>query len=359
MKKNSFLKLYGLIVFAGLTVFMPFLSSKTSGVNAQDGNNVNNRISGYVFGFQRTPLDRVDVELLDDLNRTVNRTRTNGSGLYVFFGMTQGRYIVRVLPFSSDYEEQEQEVLIENINRTSTNPITGSGRGAISAADNKQQDFYLKTRQGTITGTTAAIFVQDVPKEAKALYEKGLDQLRNNKQKEAFENIKAAIEKFDKYYYALETLGTEYVRLKYYKEAVALLATAVDINPRGYRSWHGLTYSLYSLNHSLASTTAQKMIELNGNSPEALLLYSAVLRQNKKFEEAEKQLIKAKEIRLKSYMPEIHRQLAILYGFDMKRYADAVRELKLYLKARPEGKDNDEIKKRIKEFEEKALANPS
>jgi tetratricopeptide (TPR) repeat protein len=149
------------------------------------------------------------------------------------------------------------------------------------------------------------------------------------------------------------------VRLKYYKEAAALLATAVDINPRGYRSWHGLTYSLYSLNHSLASTTAQKMIELNGNSPEALLLYSAVLRQNKKFEDAEKQLIKAKEIRLKSYMPEIHRQLAFLYGYDMKRYTDAVKELKLYLKARPEGKDNDDIKKRLKEFEEKALANPS
>jgi tetratricopeptide (TPR) repeat protein len=359
MKRNSFLKLYVLIVFAGLTVLMPFLSPKTSGVSAQDSN-VNNRISGYVFGFQRTPLDRVDVELLDDLNRTVSRTRTNGSGLYVFFGMTQGRYIVRVLPFSTDYEEQEQEVEIININRTSTNPVTGGGRGAISAAENKQQDFYLKLRQGAITGTNAAIFVQEVPKEAKALYDKGLDQLRDNKQKEAFQNIKAAIEKFDKYYYALETLGTEYVRLRYFKEAAALLATAVDINPRGYRSWHGLTYSLFSLGiPDMSLIAGQKMIELNGNSPEALLLYGAVLRQNKKFDEAEKQFIKAKELRLKSYMPEIHRQLAFLYGYDMKRYADAVKELKLYLKARPEGKDNDDIKKRMKEFEEKAQANPS
>jgi len=358
MKKNSFLKLYGLIVFAGLTVFMPFLSPKTSGVKAQD--NIGNRISGFVFGFQRTPLDRVDVELLDDLNRTVSRTRTNGSGLYVFYGMTQGRYIVRVLPFSTDYEEQEAEVEIVNLVRTTSNPISGGGRGAISAAENKQQDFYLKTRQGAITGTTAAIFVQDIPKDAKALYEKGLDQLRDNKQKEAFVNIKAAIEKFDKYYYALETLGTEYARLRYYEAAAVLLANAVDINPRGYRSWHGLTYSFYSLNKpGPALTAAQKMIELNGNSPEALLLYGTVLRQNKKFAEAEKQFIKAKDLRLKSYMPEIHRQLAFLYGYDMKRYADAVRELKLYLKAKPEGKDNEDIKKRLKDFEEKALANPS
>lgn len=358
MKKNSFLKLYALVVFAGLTVFMPFLSPEVSGVQAQQ-DQVNNRISGYVFGFQRTPLDRVDVELLDDLGRTINRTRTNGSGLYVFFGMRQGRYIVRVLPFTSDYEEQEAEVEIININRTSANPsaanpITGSGLGAVSAPDNKQQDFYLKTRQGAITGTTGAIFAQDVPKDARALYEKGLDQLRDNKQKEAFENIKAAIEKYPTYYHALETLGTEYVRLKYFEAAQVLLSNAVEINPRGYRSWYGLTYSFSALGKAApALLAAQKAVELNPNSAEAILIYGVVLKQNKKFNEAEAQFIKARSLNIKSYMPQIHLQLAFLYG-DMKRYAEAVKELKLYLKANPSGNNNEDIKKRLKEYEEKA-----
>lgn len=355
MKKNSFLKLYALVVFAGLTVFMPFLSEKTSGVSAQD--QVNNRISGYVFGFQRTPLDRVDVELLDDLGRVVSRTRTNGSGLYVFFGMRQGRYIVRVMPFISDYEEQEAEVEIININRTTANPdlanpVTGQGRGA-TAPDNKQQDFYLKTRQGAITGTNAAIFVQEVPKDARVLFEKGLDQLRENKQKEAIENLKAAIEKFPKYYYALEMLGTEYVRMKHYYVAAALLANAVEVNPRAYRSWYGLAYSFSALNNAeSALMAAQKAIELNPNSAEALLIYGVILKQNKKLDEAEKQFIKARSLNIKSYMPQVHLQLGILYG-DMKRYADAVKELKLYVKASPGG-NTDEIKKRIKEYEEKA-----
>jgi tetratricopeptide (TPR) repeat protein len=355
MKKNSFLKLYVWVVFAGLTAFMPILSPKTSGVNAQEG--IGNRISGYVFGFQRTPLDRVDVELLDDLNRTINRTRTNGSGLYVFYGMTQGRYIVRVLPFTTDYEEQEAELEIINIVRTSTNQVTGGGRGAISAPDNKQQDFYLKTRQGAITGTTGAIFVQDIPKEAKTLYEKGLDQLRDNKQKEAFASLIAAIEKYPTYYYAMETLGTEYVRLRYYEAAQVLLANAVEINPRGYRSWYGLAYSFSALGKpSAALAASEKAIELNPNSAEALLIHGVILRQNKKFDQAEKQYIKAKGLNIKSYMPEIHRQLGFLYGYEMKRYADAVRELKLYLKARPDGKESDDIKKRIKELEEKAAS---
>lgn len=352
MKKNSFLKLYVLVVFAGLTVFMPFLSPKTSGVRAQS-DVINNRISGYVFGFQRTPLDRVDVELLDDLGRTVNRTRTNGSGLYVFFGMRQGRYIVRVLPFTSDYEEQEQEVEIINITRTSTNPISGEGRGAISAPDNKQQDFYLKTRQGAITGTTGAIFVQDVPKDARALFEKGLDQLRDNKQKEAVESIKAAIEKFPKYYHALEILGTEYVRMKHFYVAAALLASAVEINPRAYRSWYGLAYSFSALgNADSALMASQKAVELNPNSAEALLIHGVILKQNKKLGEAETQFLKARSLNIKSYMPQVHLQLGFLYG-DMKRYDDAVKELKLYLKASPTG-NTDDVKKRLKEYEEKA-----
>lgn len=351
MRKHSFFKLYVLVVFAGLTVFMPFLSPKTSGVNAQSG--IGNRISGYVFGFQRTPLDRVDVELLNDYYQTIQRTRTNGSGLYVFAGIGPGRYVVRVLPFATDYEEQEQSLEIVNIVR-GDNPISGSG-GGFGAFENKQADFYLKTRQGALTGTTGSIFAQEIPKEAKALYEKGLDQLRDNKQKEAFDNIKAALEKFPTYYYALETLGTEYVRLKYYEAAQVLLANAVEINPRGYRSWYGLTYSFYSLGKAgPALTTAQKAVELNPNSPESLLIYGVVLRQNKKFQEAEKQYIKARELNVKSYLPEIYRQLGLLYGYDMKRYADGAKELKSYLKLNPNGKDNDDIKKRIKELEEKA-----
>ncbi len=350
MKRISFLKLYVLVVFAGLTVFMPFLSSKASGVRAQGEIGIGNRITGYVFGFQRTPVDRAEVELLNEYQQTIQRTRTNGSGLYVFTGMGPGRYTVRVLPFLTDYEEQEQEAEIQNFLREDQN-----GNRRLSGFENVQRDFYLRTRQGAITGATGAIFVQDIPKDAKALFEKGLDQLRENKQKEAFENLKAAIEKFPTYYYALETLGTEYVRLRYFEAAQVLLASAVDVNPRGYKSWYGLAYSFSALGKAgPALTAAQKAIELNANSAEALLLYGVILRQNKKFDEAEKQYIKARGLNLKSYMPEIHRQLGFLYGYEMKRYADAVKELRLYLKARPDGKDAEDIKKRLKELEEKA-----
>ena len=47
-------------------------------------------------------------------------------------------------------------------------------------------------------------------------------------------------------------------------------------------------------------------------------------------------------------------ELALLYGRDMKRYADAAKELKLFLKESPDAKDAAAIKKLIDEYEAKA-----
>ena len=49
-------------------------------------------------------------------------------------------------------------------------------------------------------------------------------------------------------------------------------------------------------------------------------------------------------------------ELATLYGNNMNRYADAARELKLFLKAQPDSKDAENIKKLIADFEAKAQA---
>ena len=53
-------------------------------------------------------------------------------------------------------------------------------------------------------------------------------------------------------------------------------------------------------------------------------------------------------------MPDVHWELALLYGKALKRYKDAAKELRLYLKARPDDKNAESIKKLIVDFEEKA-----
>jgi hypothetical protein len=77
------------------------------------------------------------------------------------------------------------------------------------------------------------------------------------------------------------------------------------------------------------------------------------MRHAKKYADAEKQILKARELS-KDSIAQVHWELALLYGNDMKRYADAAKELKLFLKAEPNVKDSENIKKLIADFEAKA-----
>ena len=345
MKRRGFKKIYVFVMFAALTVFLPVLSSKASAARAQG-----NTISGHIFGLQRQPVPDINVELMDEFSRTIARTRTNGSGYYTFYRISSGRFKIRVLPYGTYYQEQEEEVEIQNFSRQ-----TSSGETVTSGFSNEQKDIYLRPRrEAEEMLKNEAIFVQEVPAPAKSLYEKAIGDLNNKKEKEGLAGLKSALEIFPKYYVALERLGTEYVRLGHFEAAYILLTIAVETNPRGYRSWYGLAYSLYSLKKPKeALEAAQKSIELNSFAAEPLLLSGVILRQGKRFEEAEKNLIKAKEL-TRGTMSEVHRQLGLLYGYDLKRYRDAAKELKLFLKAQPDYKDAESIKKLIKEFEDKS-----
>lgn len=312
-----------------------------------------NRISGFVFGLNRQPMGDLYVELVNDYYQTVARTQTNGSGRYEFSGMSDGRFTIRVNAVGTYYEDGEQSVELINITRQDS-----TGRPRTTAYENAQVDVYLKLRKG-VTPANAVIFAQDVPPAAKKLYEQALDDLNNKRNAEALRELKAAIEIFPKYYAALERLGTEYVKLERpeaFQAAAIIFKNAVDVNPRGFRSWYGLAYSRYSQGvFPEAVTAVQKAIELNGSSPDAVFLLGVLMKNSRSYDEAEKQLLKAKEL-ARGSNARIHWELATLYGNILKRYADAARELKLFLKAQPDSKDAENVKKLIADFESKAAA---
>src|SRR5262245_17316399 len=90
-------------------------------------------ISGTVFGESHRPLADVYVELLDDVDSTIRRAKTTGSGRFEFGGLVNGRYIVKVLPYGTDYSEQSREVTIAAVSA-----VAGSG------SDRQIVDFVLK-----------------------------------------------------------------------------------------------------------------------------------------------------------------------------------------------------------------------
>jgi tetratricopeptide (TPR) repeat protein len=300
-------------------------------------------ITGFVFDSQRRPITQIRVELINDVNSVLQRTKTDGSGRFYFRLSLQGRFQIRVLPLGTEYEEQTQEVEIYG--------MSAAGR---PLSDHVQKDFYLRLRNaGSISSSgNGAIFVQEIPEEAKTIFQKALSDLEGNRVEAGIEGLERALKLFPTYYLALEQLGLVYTTQQKYEKALDVFAKAVAVNPRSYNGWYGLSYVHYALRQSGAAVeAAEKAVSLNSNSKDALLFLGLSLRQAKRYEEAEKWLKQADKI-TKGLSPDVHWNLALLYAHNLKRYQDAANELELYLKTNPDTSQADNIKKLIKQYRE-------
>lgn len=302
-----------------------------------------NRIEGTVYGYGRRPIPDMYVELNDNLGRTLSRVRTSNAGSFTFAGLPQGNYIVRVLTQGTDYEELEERVEIDNL----------TGRDF----ESKQVLLYLRLKQGATPPNAEPIFGQEVPDEAKKLYEKGIADLASKRDAEGLAALRGAVEAFPKYYAALERLGLEYVQLgrpETLQAAELLLNLAVGINPRGFKSWYGLAYARHALaRYTEGLAASEKAIVLRPTAADAVFLHGRILRSLKKYPEAEKIFLKAKGL-FGDGPAQLHWELALLYGNNLKKYAEAAKELKLYLKAKPDAANAENVKKLIADFESKA-----
>jgi Flp pilus assembly protein TadD len=311
-----------------------------------------NTINGFVFGGQRLPIPDINVELLDEFNRTLDRAKTNGSGRYFFTRLGPGRYKVRVLAFETTYAEQVQEVEIINVSRRSSD-----GSTQVTGRESVQLDFYLRPKNNTASvskNNADVVFVQAVPEEARKTYERGVADLSANREASGLSAIKRSIELFPEYYAALDRLSNEYITRKHYLAAAILLTQAVKVNQRAHSSYYSLGYCLYNLNRKReAVESLKRAVDLNAASINAPILLGRTLREVGKYDEAERQLKRAKDL-AKGTAPEVHWQLALLYGNNLKRYTEAAQELELFLNSQPESRDTDSIRKLIATFRDKA-----
>jgi Tfp pilus assembly protein PilF len=309
-----------------------------------------NSISGVVFGESRTPVVDTYVQLLDELGTTISQTRTNGSGRYAFYGLSSGRFKIKVFPVGTDYMEQIQEVLLSPVSA-----VPGSG------ADNQQIDFYLRLREGANRGpfgVPGAIFAQEVPDAAKKFYELGISELRQKNEKEGFENLKKALDVFPNYFLALDRLGTEYAARgrtnpNYFEAARILLTKALEVNPRSFSSMFGLGFTQYHQGMiKEAVDNIERAVTVYNDSPNAFLWLGIAQKRVGKLVQAEASLKRANELS-KGKEADVHWQLGGLYN-DQKRFAEAAAELELFLKNKPDARDAEKIKQLIAQLKQKA-----
>ena len=137
-----------------------------------------NSITGYVYDDRRNPLPDLQVELLNDVDSVIQRTRTNNSGLYSFRRLTTGAFQIRVQTYGTTYIGQTQRVVLEQTRAF------------------EQVDFALTKRSTTsATAVGRVVFVQEVPDDAKKQFERG-SELLEKQHAEAIASLEKAVEIF-------------------------------------------------------------------------------------------------------------------------------------------------------------------
>jgi tetratricopeptide (TPR) repeat protein len=298
-------------------------------------------ITGTVYDKQRNPLPDIEVELLDDLYRTMprGRQRTDGSGRYQFSGLRNGNYTIRVYAFRYDLLDQSAmlEINTQNIRG-------GEGTGYFS------QDFYLEPKKGGIRDAElSVVFAQEIPKEARSAFDRAIGNFARKRDDQAFADLKKAIEIFPTYYDALYRFGLELFARRQFMESASAFIKAVEVNPRSATSYYYMASALHNAGSSYnkaALTALKQAYQLAPASVQIVWLIGKIERSQGNFAEAEKFLLLAKQLAT-SKVPEIHRELAQLYANDLKRFGEAADELELYVKA---SKLSDEDEKKTKQL---------
>ena len=302
-------------------------------------------ISGFVLGSDQRPISQVTVELRSEYNSVLSRIRTDGSGRFYFTNLVHGRYSVKALPFGTGYIESSIEV-----------EITGTGARGQSVADNIQKDIYLRPRKNANAAPfkNAVIYAQEVPREAEVLYKDAVSDLERDRIQTGITSLEKAVEMFPTYFVALQRLGALRLAQEKFDDAILLFNRAIAVNDRSFDCWYGLAYAQYALRQYKESTvSAEKAVLIRPDSMEAALLLGMNQRISKDLVGAEKTLKKAVKL-AEGTSPDVHWQLALLYGKDMNKFSEAAKELEQFLELSPDAPNKEDIKKLIKQFKDKA-----
>jgi tetratricopeptide (TPR) repeat protein len=305
-----------------------------------------NSISGVVSDSQYRPINRLRIELLDEVEMRIKQTYTDAGGRYSFNNLSSGTFIVRV---NSDGVYATQSVRV-------TLYVARAGSGSHYEQVDIRMKTIEETRPSSIPANKGSTFAQEVPENARKAYNRAVKQFEANQIDQAVASLKEALRLFPTYFVALERLGVEQVKAQQYDQARATLLKAKEVNPNGAASLYALGVSHFYLQELTdAAETLRKSLLLAPESANAPLshFYLGLAYWNLgKPAEAEPHLKKAYQTGGNTVPPDIHMHLAKYYS-DNKRYKEAAEELEMFLKNAPDARDAEKIKSLIKQLREK------
>src|SRR6266850_1809884 len=296
--------------------------------------NLLNKIEGQVYDPNHRPVENLYVELLNEVDSVIQRTKTNASGRFSFVGVPPGRLIVRVITFGTNFMEQTQEVnILQTTNNNDVDYVEINLR------------YEKRTRGPIYELPPGVVFAQEIPPTARTAYLRGIADFGKAQEKGLLE-IEEAIKIFPNYFDALNWLGKEYVSRRNYEKGYPYLLRAIDVNQHSAPTYYSLSYAFYQMKQYPAALEAAKATTLLvPASVDAQLLYGTVLRITGSYTEAETALLKANSL-AKKMNAEVHWQLSLLYN-RLNRTQDTINELESFLKLVPDSPDKNKIRDMI------------
>lgn len=273
----------------------------------------------------------------------IAQTATRNDGDFVFANLESGEYEVMVTV--AGYEPAVQMARFMNSDR-------------MNFAEVVNIEVIIRPRpEQSMLAAPGTNFTQDVPKNARGFYEKGIARLREGKSDEGIGLLREAIATFNDYFDAHFTLGMELFRKGKNLEALEEFERTRQINEH-----QDAVYFMFGLvmlkeqKYALAQRAFREATSINANRPgshfyRGQALVELALRSTDEagrsadLTEAEKELNRAWELSDKR-LSGVHLQRARIYERRGDREA-AARELENYLKAEPEAKNASVIRAAI------------
>jgi tetratricopeptide (TPR) repeat protein len=301
-----------------------------------------NTLRGKVRSTDGVTVNNAIVELHVAGGAMIGQTVTRNDGDFAFTNLVPGEYEVEVT--IAGYEHAAQIARFNQGDR-------------MNFAEVINIEVLIRPKRENLLIVPGTVFAQDVPKPARAAYERAMGRLREGKSDEAIAALREAISNFNDYFDAHFALGKELFREGKDNEALEALERARQINDR-----QGGVYYVFGLvmmkqgKFAVAEYAFREASTLTANSAASHFYHAEALielgvRGNDERQRAadlnaaDQELNRAWEISDKR-LTAVYLQRARIHETRGEKEA-AARDLESYLRAEPDAKNGAQVRAAI------------
>jgi tetratricopeptide (TPR) repeat protein len=334
-----------LLVWSVLLIFL-VLSSQ---LRAQQANTL-----GKIVGLVRVsrgdfPAYPVLVQL-EMRGSPINSAYTDGQGRFGFYSLIANEYTVIV-------NDDAYEPFTQNINvNPDTSPANFAQVVLIPRANAKKDPLPGRVDGSNPYLIDPAEYYRRFPKKTRKEFDKGVDADHQGKTDDAIQHYEKALSYSPDFYPAHNNLGSAYLGRQNFEGAQTQFEAALKANQNDVEAYFNLAnVLLLTQRYPAAEREIEEGLQRRPDSAFGYFLQGSVYSHTGRPELAEKSLQSA--LQLDPKMSQAYLQLVNLY-LQQKRTAEAISQLKAYLKAFPDSPSSPKARDLLKRLQGEASAKP-